>query len=392
MKLNHPLMYNNITVDDKNQLIKFIKKTNVFTQSKNVKKFEKMWSKWLGVKYSVFVNSGSSANLITIETLKNLYGLGEIIVPTITWNSDINSVIRMGFKPVFVDIDLKNLSMSTNEILKKINPKTKAVFLTHVLGFNALSQNLIDVLKKKKIQLIEDVCESHGAFFKNKRLGCYGLISNFSFYYAHHLSTIEGGMVCTNNFKIYNHLLMLRSHGLLRETTDKNYKNKTIKKYKNFLSENFIFPIKGYNFRNTELGAVIGINQLKRLNKNNILRNRNFNYFLKNLERNKYMIKFDTKGMSNYALIIIFDKNYANYNFRKKFEQTLKKNKVEFRRGTAGGGNQLRQPYLSSYLKKNFYKKFKNTEYVHNFGYYLGNFPELSLNKIKMLCNLINKI
>ena len=385
-------MHNNITDDDKGQLIKFIKKAKVFTQSKNVKKFEKMWSKWLGVKYSVFVNSGSSANLITIETLKNLYGLGEIIVPTITWNSDINSVIRMGFKPIFVDIDFKNLSMSTDEILKKINSKTKAVFLTHVLGFNALDQKLIQILKKKKIHLIEDVCESHGACFKNKKLGCYGLISNFSFYYAHHLSTIEGGMVCTNNFKIYNHLLMLRSHGILREIADNKYKNRIINKYKNFLSEDFIFPIKGYNFRNTELGAIIGINQLKRLNKNNTIRNRNFNFLLANLDKEKYIVDFNTKGMSNYALIIIFRKKYANLNFRKKFEQILKKSKVEFRRGTAGGGNQLRQPYLSRYFKKNFYKRFHNTEYVHNFGYYLGNFPELTLNRIKMLCNLVNKI
>ena len=184
-------MHNNIINGDKAQLIKFIRKAKIFTQSEQVKKFERMWSKWLGVKYSVFVNSGSSANLITIEALKNLYGGGEVIVPTITWNSDLSSVIRMGFKPIFVDINLKNLSMSISEILKKINSKTKAVFITHVLGFNALNQKLISELKKRKIVLIEDVCESHGAFFKNRKLGTYGLISNFSFYYAHHLSTIE---------------------------------------------------------------------------------------------------------------------------------------------------------------------------------------------------------
>tara|TARA_Y100000590_G_scaffold379898_1_gene447861 strand:- start:200 stop:1363 length:1164 start_codon:yes stop_codon:yes gene_type:complete len=385
-------MHNNIINGDKAQLIKFIRKAKIFTQSEQVKKFERMWSKWLGVKYSVFVNSGSSANLITIEALKNLYGGGEVIVPTITWNSDLSSVIRMGFKPIFVDINLKNLSMSISEILKKINSKTKAVFITHVLGFNALNQKLISELKKRKIVLIEDVCESHGAFFKNRKLGTYGLISNFSFYYAHHLSTIEGGMISTNNFKIYNHLLMLRSHGILREIQDVKLKNKTIKKYKNFLSEDFIFPIKGYNFRNTELGAVIGINQLKRLDKNNIIRNRNFQFFLKNLNNDKYIVNFDTKGMSNYALIIVFKKKYANLSFRKKFERILKKSKVEFRRGTAGGGNQLRQPYLSEHLIKNHYKKFPNTEYVHNFGYYLGNFPQLTLTKIKKLCVLVNKI
>ena len=207
MKFKHSLMSNNFTKSDMNEVKKFINHKNItLTQSKKVKEFEKKWSRWLGVKYSVFVNSGSSANYITISALKIINKnkiKNEIIVPTLTWVSDINSVIMNGFKPVFVDINFSNLSMNVDEILKKISKKTLAVFITHAQGFNGLNNKLLRVLKKKKIHLIEDVCESHGATFKGKKLGNYGLISNFSFYYAHHLTTIEGGMVGTNSKEIY---------------------------------------------------------------------------------------------------------------------------------------------------------------------------------------------
>ena len=175
MKLNHALMDNNISKHDLAKVIEHLKKKNaILTQSIQVEKFEKEWSKWLGVKYSTFVNSGSSANYISIKILKILNknsAKKEIIVPTLTWVSDINSVIMNGFKPVFVDINLSNLSMNTDEVLKKINKKTSAVFITHAQGFNGLNDHLLKELKKRKIPLIEDVCESHGAEHKNKKLG-----------------------------------------------------------------------------------------------------------------------------------------------------------------------------------------------------------------------------
>ena len=151
MRFNHPLMHNNFTRADMNAAIKLLKaKNNILTQSKNVDLFEKRWSKWLGVKYSIFVNSGSSANFLTMAILKILYGKGEIILPSLTWVSDINSVIQNNFKPVFVDINPKNLCMSEKDIYRKINKKTLAVFITHAQGFNGLSSRLISFLKKKK--------------------------------------------------------------------------------------------------------------------------------------------------------------------------------------------------------------------------------------------------
>ena len=390
MKFSHPLMQDNFSNSDMNAVVKLVKrKKRVLTQSKYVLEFEKKWSKWLGVKYSIFVNSGSSANLLSMTAVKIIYGSGNIILPTLTWVSDINSVIQNNLKPIFVDIDPKTLCMSEKAIKEKINKNTKAVFLTHVQGFNGLTSKLISFLKRKKILLIEDVCESHGATFNNKKLGTFGKISNFSFYYAHHMSTIEGGMVCTNDKKIHDLVRMLRSHGMAREINDKKVENKIIKKYKN-LSPKFIFLHPAYNFRNNEVGATIGLNQLKSLNKNNEKRRKNFQFFLKNIDPSKYRTNFDLKGSCNYAFPVILKSK--NIKLRDKFEKVLLKNYIEFRRGNAGGGNQLRQPYLKKFVKNLNLKNFKEVDHIHFFGYYIGNYPSLKFSKIKKICKILNEI
>ena len=390
MQFSHPLMHNNFTKADMNAAIKLFKQKNIIlTQSKYVKKFEKKWSKWLGVKYSVFVNSGSSANLLTMTVLKILYGKGEIILPTLTWVSDINSVIQNNFKPVFVDINPKNLCMSEEEIVKKVNKNTLAVFMTHAQGFNGLTSKLISFLKKRKVLLIEDVSESHGATFNKKKLGTFGKISNFSFYYAHHMSTIEGGMICTNDKKIYEIVKILRSHGMARESNNSVFEKKMIKTYPK-LSPKFIFLYSGYNFRNNEVGGVIGLNQLNSLDKNNKKRKENFKFFLKLLDQSKYRTDFQLEGSCNYAFPVILKRK--SLKSRNVFEKTLLENKIEFRRGNAGGGNQLRQPYLQKFVENVNLSNFKEVDHVHFFGYYIGNYPSLSKAKIKKICNILNCI
>ena len=391
-------MFDNITLEDRNVVANYIKKNNVFTQSRKVKEFESKWSKWLGVKYSVFVNSGSSANFLTFLTIKILYGVGEVIVPPLTWNSDINAVINNNFEPKFADIRLDTLSMDPDKIIKNITKKTKAVFLTHAQGFNGLTRELLSFLKRKNIMLIEDVCESHGATFLNKKLGSFGKISNFSFYYAHHLSTVEGGMVCTNDKKIYETVKMLRGHGLLRESGNKKFEKSMKKKYHK-LSPNFIFLYPAFNMRNNEMQAVIGLNQLKRLDKNNKLRAKNFEFFLNKLDKDKFFTNYLIKGNSNYAFPIILKKKSIKY--RDKFERHMLKNKIEFRRGNAGGGNQLRQPYLKNYIKdietsknKNNYMNivFYNKKYLINTHKVISsNLNMYNLNNMKILKeNIIN--
>ncbi len=278
LDLNWPLMENNITKEDLKVLINFLKEMPVLTQGSHVRAYEEEWSSWLGVKYSVFVNSGSSANFITMAVLKEIYGPGEVVVPPLAWVSDIASVLHAGFTPIFVDINPRTLSMDNDQVISKITPRTKAVFLTHVQGFSGLTVQLLKVLKEKSIPLIEDVCEAHGATFKGIKLGTLGLISNFSYYFAHHMSTVEGGMICTNDEKIYQICRMWRSHGLVREMTNSRMKQKMIEENSD-LNPDFIFSFPGYNMRNTEIGAVIGRNQLKRLDENNEKRKKNFDLF-----------------------------------------------------------------------------------------------------------------
>ena len=389
-KFHWQLMSNNILQEDKKALINFIKSTSKFTNGIKVKEFEKKWSKWLGVKYSTFVNSGSSANLISIHVLKELKkNKTEVILPAFTWNSDIVSVINAGFKPVFVDIKLKNLALDEDQVKKKINKKTAAIFLTHAMGFPGISSNFLKFIKKRKIFLIEDVCESHGAMLNNKKLGSLGNISNFSFYYAHHITTIEGGMICTNSKEIDTLVKMKRGHGLLRDSQNETLINKTKKKLKD-LNSDFIFLTEGFNLRNNELSAVIGLQQLKRLNKIIKARNLNHRLFIKHLRKDIFFTDFNLNGSSNYAFQLILKKR--NKKLFNKVLSVLKKNAIEYRVGSVGGGNQLRQPYLKSYnLKKNF-KSLKNTEHMHFYGLYIGNYPHLEHKKIINLCKLLDKI
>lgn len=387
--LNIPLMSNNIIEEDVSELIKFLENTDHFTQGAKVREFEKAWSDWLGVKYCVFVNSGSSANFITMMAIAEKYGIGEVIVPTIAWSSDISSVILAGHTPVFVDINLNNLAMSEKEIFSKITKNTKAIFLTHVLGFNGISNTLLETLKKLEIPLIEDVCESHGAYFHEKKLGSLGYASNFSFYYAHHMSTIEGGMICTNDFEFYKLSRLFRSHGLLRECDDQEMISATQKEYPELHSE-FIFMTPGFNMRSTELNAVIGLNQLKRLDSNISKRTENFKLFLNNLDSEKYFTDFDIKGSSNYAFVIILNEKYKN--LFDKLTNLLINEKVEFRRGTAGGGNLARQPFVRKRFPNINPSTYKNAEYIHKYGIYVGNYPDLETNKIIELTKLLNSL
>ena len=382
-------MENNITREDLDILIEFLKSMPRLTQSSNVQAFEREWSEWLGVRYSVYVNSGASANLITMAALKHLYGGGEIIVPTLTWVSDIASVIQNGFTPVFVDINSRNLCMDDEQVITKLSNKTKAVFITHVQGFNGLTDRLLQVLEERKVPLIEDVCESHGATFKGERLGSFGLISNFSFYFAHHMSTVEGGMICTSVETIYETIRMLRSHGMVREASSDVVRQEYVHQNP-YLNPDFIFAFPAYNVRNTEIGAVIGRNQLKRLDNNNVKRRKNFELFLANLDSKKYRTDFNLEGSCNYAFNLII--NEPDPEFRDRVEKAMTEAGVEFRRGSSGGGNQLRQPYLRGVVAEKEYEKYPEIEHVHFYGYYIGNYPDLEEEKILKLYRLLNSL
>lgn len=389
MSFKLPLMRNNILREDLDVIIEHLKQDDpILTQSKNVKAFEKEWSEWLGVKYSVFVNSGSSANFISMAVLRLRYpDGGEVIVPPLTWVSDIVSVIQNGFTPVFVDIDPFTLGMNSKQVIEKLNSSTRAVFLTHVQGFNALTDGLLLELKQRDIPLIEDVCESHGATHNNIKVGSFGWMSNFSFYYAHHMSTIEGGMICTNDSDLYQQLRLLRSHGMVRESDDMKFRNDYIQKYPK-LNPDFIFAFPGFNMRNTEIGGLMGRSQLKRLDEIISRRNHNQDIFLNEINSDIFRTDFKTEGCSNYAFNLVIKE--ADIEYTEKLMRKMGSNGIEFRRGSAGGGNQLRQPYLKGIVADNEYQNYPEIEHIHFHGFYIGNFPDLRENEITKLCHILN--
>ena len=389
--MKFPLMRNNILREDLNAVIEHLQKDDpILTNGPNVRAFEEEWSKWLGVKYSVFVNSGSSANLLSMAILKIRHPLGgEVIVPSLTWISDISSVIQNGFTPVFVDTDPQSLAMDTKQVLSKITDSTRAVFLTHAQGFDGLTDELIEQLKLKNIPLIEDVCESHGVTHNNEKAGSIGWISNFSFFYAHHMSTIEGGMISTNDSKVYQQLRMLRSHGMVRESDDPKV-HKFYQEANPELNPDFIFSFPGYNLRNNEIGGIIGISQLKRLDAIILRRTENLNRFIKQIDPNKYRTDFKLEGSSNYAFNLILKK--PDNDFVIKLMEKMDKFGIEYRRGSAGGGNQTRQPYIKEMFPNGYHMNFPETEHIHFYGFYIGNFPDLKNDEVDEICNILNSV
>ena len=385
--LSHPLMNDNIDREDINSVIDFLSGENIpkLTNGPKVIEFENAWGNWLGTKYNLFVNSGASANELTMLAIAHMIGEGEIIVPPLTWISDISSVLFAGHKLVFVDVNFTNLSFDIDKLKAAITPNTKAIFLTHVLGINAITKELLEICEKNNILLIEDVCESHGTTFQGCKVGNFGFASNFSFYFAHHMSTIEGGMISTNNFEFYQVCRALRSHGMVREMTSSAMKNSVIEANPD-LNPDFIFLRPAHNFRSTEINAVIGLSQLPKLDDKNQERIDNFDLFISNLNSEKYHIAINTEGNCNYAFIVILKE--PNFDKRNALENKLAENGIEFRRGLSGGGNQMRQPFFKSIYQD--FSDYPVIEHVHNFSWYIGNYPGLKKEKINFLLEILN--
>jgi CDP-6-deoxy-D-xylo-4-hexulose-3-dehydrase len=380
-------MNDNIDKEDIKSVVDFLSQDNIpkLTNGPKVVEFENAWGNWLGSKYNLFVNSGASANELTMLAIAHLIGEGEIIVPPLTWISDISSVLFAGHKLVFVDVNLENLSFDINKLKKAITPQTKAIFLTHVLGINGITDELLTICEENNILLIEDVCESHGTTFQGSKVGNFGFASNFSFYFAHHMSTIEGGMISTNNWEFYQICRALRSHGMTREMTSDTMKI-SIAMDNPDLNPDFIFLRPAHNFRSTEINAVIGLSQLPKLDAKNEERKDNFDYFISNLDYEKYHTAINTEGNCNYAFIVILKE--ADFTKRNELERKLRNNGIEFRRGLSGGGNQMRQPFFKSIYTD--FSDFENIEHIHNFSWYIGNYPGLEREKIDFLLQTLN--
>lgn len=387
------LINDNITESDKRTLSDFVLNSNGFTNGPKVKEFEEVWSKWLGVKYSVMVGSGAAANYITTAIVREKKSSGgEIIVPTIGWVSDISSVVNTGFTPVFVDVDMSTLAIAYDNIKKAINENTKAIVLVHALGFNGISDKIIELAKENDLLLIEDCCESHGATHKGRKVGSLGDMSCFSFYFGHHITTIEGGMVCTNDEETYQLARMFRSHGMTREASLETQK----KYHQEDLNPLFTFAVPGYNMRSTEINAVLGLQQINRLDYNCQRRTDNLQIWLNNLSGHLYFKDYFVEGNSSFALPLILNptSDLSDSERKQKMKSicaVLESNNVEYRIGTAGGGNQMRQPYLKKFEFKTI-GNFDNSNFVHDYGLYVGNHPEITKEQIESLCLELNDV
>lgn len=374
---------------EKTKLIKFIKISEKLSMGNNVEKFEKKFSNFLNCRSTTMVNSGSSANLLLLQSLKNLKKIkngDKIGFSALTWSTNLMPIIQLGFEPVPIDINLKTLNISPRNLLASLKKdKIKCLFLTNVLGFSDDIMAISRICKKKNILLIEDNCESLGSEFKGKKLGTFGFASTHSFYVGHHISSIEGGSVSTNDAKLSDMLKISRAHGWLRNI--KNNKRKHyIKKFKiNKFYENYTFFDLGFNLRPTEINGFIGFHQLSYLNLIITKRYKNFKLFDKASNLNNAFNRLDLRNM-NFISNFTYPVMCKTQNLFQEYTKKFKKDKIEIRPLIAG--DITKQPFFKKYIKKKY--NLPNTNYLHENAFYIPNRPDLSKNEIKRILSILN--
>lgn len=367
-----------------NDLISWLQTNPKLTKGDLTVDFEKKWSKWLGVKHSVFLNSGSSANLAMVYSLilsKKLKNK-KIIVPAVSWVTTVTPAIQLGLEPIMCDCDENNLGLDIDHLkylIKEHNPSS--IILVHVLGVPNKMDEILKLCKKNNIYLLEDTCESLGSTYQTKKLGTLGHMSSFSFYFGHHISTIEGGMVCTNDDDLYYLLLSIRSHGWDRDLPEKK-KKELRKKYKvTDFRALYTFYNPGFNLRSTDLQAFLGINQMNSIDEIVENRKNNFDLYNKYLKDEIWKIKPpENSYISNFAYPIITEKI-------NELVVNLQKNNIECRPLICGSMNE--QPFWSDNFQKTHLPHAKK---VHDFGLYLPNHHKLTEIEIKKITNIVNNI
>lgn len=388
MNYNVPLMQNAFFDEKqtKRKLSKFILNKKRLSMDTYCTKFEERFAKFHNSKYAVFFNSGSSSNLAILQTLLNLkkVKVGDgIAFSSLTWATNVMPIIQLGFKPIPIDINKENLNIKEDVIYNLQN--CKVLFVTNALGFCSDLEIIKKICKKKKIILIEDNAEALGTInTSNKLTGSYGEMSSFSFFVAHHMSTIEGGMVITNDFKQYEMLKMVRSNGWDRQLSTKTQKELKKKYNTDTFYSKYTFYNLAYNLRPTEINAFVGLEQLKKLKKNLVLRNKIFFKIYKSYLQNKNLVNLSFKKIKFFSPfsfpVICKTKIYKN-----KLLKKFIKNKVECRPMIAG--NITFQPFYKNIYKK---KKLPNCEFVHKNGFYFGIHPEMTNNQINLLKKLFS--
>lgn len=355
------------------------------TMGEKTVEFEEIFARWIGTKYAVYVNSGSSANLAIIYALKvgGYLKNEKIVVPAVSWSTTVAPVIQLGLEPILCDADPDNLGVDLNhfeDICRENRPS--ALMLVHVLGLPCKMDEIKQICDKYDVILLEDCCEANGSVYKNKKLGSFGLASSFSMYFAHAISSCEGGIICTDDYNFYNICKMIRSHGWSRNIDleeEKKLKNKyCIDDYES----QFTFYYPGFNIRPMDIQAVIAIEQMKKIENFVNIRDNNYRLYKKNIN-NKFWCPKEEEGsvISNHAFPIVV-KN------RDKLVKELNVNNIENRPLICGSIE--RQPFWKEYKKDSRNICFF-ADIIHNNGLYVPNHHNMSEEDVMFICDVVNK-
>lgn len=378
------------TIDKKDisELIQWISQDEIprLTKGPLTIEFENKWSSYLGIKRSIFVNSGSSAILLALASLKaaNMLKNNKIIVPTLSWLTDVSSPIQLGMDVFLCDCNVEDLSLDLNHLEKLIIEHNPAcIILVSVLGLIPDMKRVIELCKKYDVKLIEDVCESMGSEYNSQKLGTFGDISLFSLYYGHHLSTIEGGLICTNNEDLADIIVSMRSHGWDRDWNPEKQREFREKHNISEFDSLYTFYYPGYNLRSTDLQAKIGISQIDKLDNFVSKRNQNFKIY-ESLLREYNELKLNVRSTD---LISNFSYPYVAKSEEERFRiiKELIENQIEVRPLIAGSMGS--KPFWITY--RGYEEKFNNSSIINNRGFYVPNHQDLTKEDITKIANII---
>ena len=378
------LVSDTIDREDINSLIEWLSQDEIprLTKGDLTWELEKKWAEKIGTKYSVYLNSGSSAILLALAALLESGKLknNKIVVPSLSWATDVSSPILLGMSPIMCDCNLENLSCDLDHLEKLfIHHSPSCMILVSPLGLVPNMNKVITLCEKYKVLLLEDVCESMGSKYQEKYLGSFGFASFFSMYFGHHLSTIEGGFINTDDEDFYHLLLMMRSHGWDRDLPREKQESLRLKYGVSEFDSLYNFYVPGFNLRSTDLQAFIGLRAIDKLDKYSVLRNNNFVRYNELIKVNELNLSQNEGDFVSSFAIPIVSKN------KKEIVDRLTLNGVEVRPLIAG--DMSKKPmWYERYGKSNL----PNCEKINEFGFYVPNHQDLTKDQIKLITDLIN--
>ncbi|MGV8085034.1 MAG: DegT/DnrJ/EryC1/StrS family aminotransferase [Candidatus Bilamarchaeum sp.] len=359
------------------------------TMGKKVHEFESQFSNYLGVKHSAMVNSGSSANLLALSVLSNpqvpnhIKPGDEILVPAVTWSTSIFPIINIGAIPVLIDVD-EDYQIDIEKMKEEITPKTRGIVAVHLLGNVCEMDPLMEVAQDHKLFVVEDSCEAMGSEYKGKKVGTFGDFSTFSSYFSHHITTSEGGFICTNNFEYANLARILRAHGYVRDSLKKE---EYISQYSD-IDPRFLFVNLGYNFRATDIQAAFGLHQIKKLESFIKIRTNIGRKLAAGLSKySQYLLLPREKPNTRHSWFVFPITLRPNCPFSKKeITDYLEKHGIETRPIVCG--NFAQQPAMK--LFKHRSGNLENAQSIMVNGFYIGIHPNIDDQTLSKVLNVFD--